>query len=549
MLPAKQFHVIGLKTLAGILFVGLATLAAHWSFSWIGYNPTDDGFTLAYSRRLLDGQIPHLDFIIIRPFLSPVLHMPFVWVAGDSLYWWSRAFVWFQWASMAWLWTMTINRLAGRPFRMIDCALLALIGMAFSANTWAVMAWHTIDGLWLATIGVALICGRTRRRLRFLGYLLLGTAYLCKQSFFPAVPLILLIHRDWRDLRLWLGAAIPGIAYVIYLALTGALWDAYIQLTAISSMADVLDSNARGLTVYVFFGYLAFRLIAGAPAIVGLTHNPRLSARLGAGLVAVVAILDIVTPAFTLRSLYATSYTLASLLLGGALYFVLEARRGNPFLQLILMILVLAWSATISVGAKSPALMAGPMVIALLAGILPAVFRPRWRTVVLLILAGLTAAGFRSLRHEVVYMEQPAARLTFALDGVFPGGRGIKTNPNTYAFLADLQKAVALASGYPDPYAILPDIPGYWARAAQRNPLPIDWAKNTELSDLRLLRRVTDALDAQRSHLTMIVQKVQAFPLPQGFKNLGSSDKFAVARHVRQNFKKCGETTYFELYR
>lgn len=535
--------------LIGIIFVALATLAAHWSFSWIGYNPTDDGFTLAYSRRLLDGQIPHLEFIILRPYLSPVLHMLWVWAAGESMYWWSRAFVWFQWASMAWLWTMTINRMAGRPFRMIDCVLVSLIGLVFSANIWAVMAWHTIDGLWLATLGVALICGRSRRQLRFLGYLLLGTAYLCKQSFLLSAPLVLLIHRDWRDFRLWLGAALPGIAYVVYLALTGALWDAYLQLTAYSSLANVLDANARGLTMYIFFGYLAFRLVEGTPAIAGLTNHPRLAAGAGAGLVAGVAALDIITPAFTYGDISTASYTLVALLLGGALYFVLEARRGNPFLQLILMVLVLAWSVTVSVGAKTPALMAGAMVGVLLAGILPAVCRPPWRTVVLLILAGLAVAGLYSIRYRKVYMDQPAAQLTYALDGVFPGARGIKTNPNTYAFLADLQQAVAQARQYPDPYAILPDIPGYWARAAQRNPLPIDWAKDTELPDSFLLQRLTDAIDAQRPHLTVIVQKVQAFPLRDGFKKLGSSDKFAAARHVRQQFKKCGETKYFELYR
>ena len=261
-----------------------------------------------------------------------------------------------------------------------------------------------------------------------------------------------------------------------------------------------------------------------------------------------MTVLDI-TPGFSRGSLYSSAYTLVSLLLGGALYFILEARRGNPFLQLILMILVLAWSVTVSVGAKTPVLMGGAMAGALLAAILPAVCRPPWRTMVLLILAGLAVTGFWSLRHKTVYMEQPASRLTCALDNVFPGGRGIKTNPNTYAFLADLQKAVALASKYPDPYAIVPDVPGYWARAAQRNPLPIDWAKNTELPDLRLLKRVTDSLDAQRSHLTVIVQKVEAFPLPKGFDRLESSDKFAVARHVRVHFKKCGDTKYFELYR
>ncbi len=537
------------KTLAGVVFVGLATLAAHAAFSWIGYNPTDDGFTLAYSRRLLDGQIPHRDFIIIRPFLSPVLHMPWVALAGDRLYWWSRAFVWFQWASMAWLWTMTINRLAGRPFRLADCLLAAVIGLVFTANAWAVMAWHTIDGLWLATLGVGLVCGRPRRRLRFLGYLLLGAAALCKQSFLPAGPLVLLIHRDWRDLRLWLAVILPGLFYAAYLGLSGALGDAVLQITAHSSLGDVLLSNTRSLTIHIFVGYAVFRLIAGKPAVGGLAGRTRLAAGLGVGLAAVVAALDILVPAFVHADFYPAAYTLAALLLGGALYFVLEAPRGHPFLQLILMIVVLAWSATISIGAKTPVLMGGAMIVAFLAAVLPAIGRPAWRTAVLLVLAGLSVAGMRHARRQRVYMEQPAANLTCPLDGVFPGGRGLRTNPNTFAFLADLQQAVALARQFPDPYAIVPDLPGYWAAAAQPNPLPIDWAKDTELPKESLLRRVTDALDAQRGRLTVIVQKVEAFPLRSGFKPLASNDKFAVARHVRRAFVRQAETRYFELFR
>ena len=66
-----------------IAFLFIVPTIAHIAFSWIGFNPTDDGFTLAYSRRLLDGQIPHKDFIIIRPILSPLLHTPIVYLFLD----------------------------------------------------------------------------------------------------------------------------------------------------------------------------------------------------------------------------------------------------------------------------------------------------------------------------------------------------------------------------------------------------------------------------------------------------------------------------------
>ena len=81
------------ELLALASFLVLVSLLSHLSFSWMGFTPTDEGFTLAHSRRILDGQVPHRDFIIIRPFISPLLHVPEVFFGGDYTLWLSRLFV------------------------------------------------------------------------------------------------------------------------------------------------------------------------------------------------------------------------------------------------------------------------------------------------------------------------------------------------------------------------------------------------------------------------------------------------------------------------
>ncbi len=58
---------------------------AHLLFSWMGFSPIDDGFTLAYGRRILEAEVPHRDFII-RPFISPLIHVPCVLFGGDYTY-------------------------------------------------------------------------------------------------------------------------------------------------------------------------------------------------------------------------------------------------------------------------------------------------------------------------------------------------------------------------------------------------------------------------------------------------------------------------------
>src|SRR3712207_1301334 len=86
------------NALASVAFLLVLPTLAHLLFSWRGFAPVDDGFTLTYSRRILEGQVPHRDFIIIRPFISPLLHTPFVLFGGEYTYWVSRIFVWFQFA-------------------------------------------------------------------------------------------------------------------------------------------------------------------------------------------------------------------------------------------------------------------------------------------------------------------------------------------------------------------------------------------------------------------------------------------------------------------
>src|SRR5919199_912105 len=88
---------------ATALVLTAVPVVAHFFYSWIGFNPTDEGFILAYSRRLLDGQVPHRDFIAIRPTGSSYLHIIDLLIGGDYTLWISRLFVWFELACTAWM--------------------------------------------------------------------------------------------------------------------------------------------------------------------------------------------------------------------------------------------------------------------------------------------------------------------------------------------------------------------------------------------------------------------------------------------------------------
>src|ERR671921_1624312 len=148
--------------LVSVAFLLVVPTLAHLLFSWRGFATVDEGFTLAYSRRILEGQVPHRDFIIIRPFISPLLHTPFV-LFGEYTYWASRFFVWFQFACISWAWVCIADRAFGNPFDNATKPFVALASFAASVHYFVLTAWHTVDGLFLASIGVWMLLTRQHK--------------------------------------------------------------------------------------------------------------------------------------------------------------------------------------------------------------------------------------------------------------------------------------------------------------------------------------------------------------------------------------------------
>ncbi len=515
----------------------LVPILAHVLFSPLGFSPTDDGFTLAYSRRLLDGQVPHRDFIIIRPAFSPFLHMPEVLLGGETTYLLSRLIVCFQFAMIVWLWTVMGVRRSGAVFPGVITACLMLIGFMLSAHTFPLMAWHTIDGLMFVSAGLAMRFLLPRRYHPF-AYLLIGTSAICKQSFLLTAPLLILALSDWRNIRCWVAAALPGLLYVAYLWLNRALEAGVQQL---SSQTGLIQTGLGSyLTVEMFLG-----ILLGA----GVTYQAayrQIPFRLTTGL---FTILLLIGAASLISTLF--SFMLFGFLLGFALVQHLR-QQSSPYVPLALSALILAWSASLSLGYNTPVLMSGPLVLVFLVYVgtqSQLWMRPRLLVGVSVALVVMVGVTFMSARLHSIYREQPASHLTYDLAGIVPGMAGIRTNANTFTWLADLHQAVEMASASSPRYAIIPDLAGWWAKSPQPNPLPIDWVLDVELNSQALVARVIDSLDSQRGNLVIIVEKHDVNSLAEGFFVLEASVEHAVVRYVRETFMPTATTRFFTLYR
>src|SRR5436190_21176575 len=92
---------------AGGTAVALAVILAlvgHALYSRYGYNPTDEGMIIAMSRRVLEGEVIHRDFIFSRPIGSVLVGVPMVAFGGDWTYLLSRFWAWFCLSSVAVMW-------------------------------------------------------------------------------------------------------------------------------------------------------------------------------------------------------------------------------------------------------------------------------------------------------------------------------------------------------------------------------------------------------------------------------------------------------------
>lgn len=555
----------GAHLLAAAIFLTAVPAAAHLCYSWMGFNPTDDGFILGYARRLIEGQFPHRDFISLRPVLSPALHIPFVSLGGEYTFWLSRAFVWWQFAFIAWCWTDQLNRHLDRPLGPGMQALTAGLAFAAMANCQPIMAWHTVDGLFLITAGLVCCKGNTRRR-QLVGYLMIGAAALCKQNFLLVALLAPPILGDARRVSVWMMTGFPVGMYALLLVVGDAWQDGWQQLAAQHGFwkVGVVNYVHRPLLWFgILAGYLTARLRYGPLPGAGIAAVRRLRENAGWALMGLVPIIATAWAVYFHNRTPELSFALLGAVAGITLHLLIDQDTGRrEAVRLLALLLVSGYTASISIGMRSPVWMIGGLLAACIITAGPIRCRrsatetrrsriTAWgRPAMMLLASTALLAAVGKGRSDRVYRDRPARELTCSLAGVLPGGRGIYTNPNTAAFLADLNQAVRRAKSYGDIYAALPAVGAHWVQADQTNPLPIDWAQGIELNDPAVLDRVLRAIDDHAGGCTFIVQKVNSVELAWDFVPLHDPAGYhAAAGYVRDHFTRVAQTPYFELYR
>lgn len=523
-----------------LLFIIASAGLSQILFSGLGFNPTDDGFTLSYSRRILDGQIPHLDFIIIRPFLSPLIHVPVVAFGGQYTFYLSRFIVWIQFAVIS---VLLIRFIIIYADLLVDRKIeifFYLITFITAAHTFPIMAWHTIDGLMIALIGLNLLLNGSKFK-RNLGFIFLGLAYLCKQSYLPVGFLFLLFNSNWKKLGNWLSFLSPIFFYLLILRLFGikAFEEGIIQI--------ISQTNFLSIIKFYLESYWLFAGIASG-IIMWLSINKfKNKIKLIVTFILIFIILLIL-----LGNLIGTINKI-SLYFGGVfivltlVYLNQQKNLANKSLQAYLIIVILGISVSISIGYPYPVFVTGGLLLLIYEFLCRNGYRIKINKWILTIIALLIISSFIYSRFTFIYRESNAKQINYDLGEILPGASLIKTNVSTYKVLADLNKITKSISNQKKKYAIIPDNAGYWAKATQQNPLSIDWVYEVELNKNLLIDRIIHDLENKRDSIFIIVQKYDSEFIAKEFISVNYANP--IIKYVRQKFDLVYETRYYYIYK
>jgi hypothetical protein len=502
-----------------------------------GLNETDGGFLTGLAWQVLSGKTLYHDIVYVRPPLP-------VWLRALELRALPEQFAvlgerWFFYAKVGLYTWLAAAMLAGGARHW----MLATLGFVVSAHCYPPMAWHTVDGILFGVLAAYCSASAAPARL-VLGGAALAAALLCKQSFYPLLPLFLLFliwekEGRWsRLVRFSSGFFLCNGLFFSYLA-KNSLLSSYFQMT--NGAASGGQAFQHGVLDY-------FRITPelGLPSLLLLApvawyfwrgqNRPLARAAWLFWLGALVASYTAVT---WLRQEHTVPFAQSRALFWVAAAVVIRhcvksvAPTDSPFaIHHSSLLLAITWCAAVSWGYNLPMLFATPWVWAAME-CTDALWRPsespqlrRWASLALL-LALLLA--FRA-GHEFVYRDGLRSAMGLRMATIFPQLGGIYSDQET----ADLYQSLKdLAVRYPN-FKTLPAFPQANFLTKTTPPLPLDWVVSRETnSDNQLIFR-----QFEKKAPVLLVQKTFA-------DKIQTDPELAVTREFFRRGQILEETPHF----
>lgn len=472
-------------------------------FGWRGFCDTDQGFILGISWRLGLGQVPYTDFIYVRPLFSPWLHSLFLNLFPENLQLiGSRLlFYLFLWGSVL-LCTQTIKRFFDLEKWGISPWLFACLAFVLSVHNFPPMAWHTIDGILLGSLGLFLLSRKPHIGWGIAGMIALFLAAACKQSFYP-MPIVGIVVLIWLyPIKKAVIAALSGVGISLsigWMSFGGGeqIGKFLAQSTGTASAKDLLQAGfikylkpMIGISLPLVLGAFGVKWLSAKGKLPGFIDNGYKKGVFGilfwCGIVALIGLtaLKSVLQGAYLPPQYGypqALFGIALVPLGMGLFARAqpESEGEEPVLPrkakygVLLTLLGLAWCSGISWGYSWPVLVFVPILVGVMAFAQETLnfTPPKWLFPTLLAMLFLLNVNLG--RHA--YHDQGPHE--HHLGEVFPKATGVYTGQVNFQKHQELKQ---LIERYGDGFSVLPAMPLAHFLNGSTPQLPVDWAHNAE---------------------------------------------------------------------
>lgn len=480
---------------------------------------TDDGEVLGMAWRVSNGQLPHTDFYSIRPAGFSYIHAPFTRLETGMLAY-DRLFVVFQFCATAYF---TLAALLQKQ-RVVNglTAILTVTAFMLNVNSWPILAWHTIDGLFLASF-VLFLASRSSLQSKYSTYIfaitwfIAGATVLMKQGYLLFLAILAGYYFAIGLRRAIFFIPFSTIPIGAYLWLSKEASPSTLTQISIGSSSPIEFLIPLGVFLFefkepVFVVFFILTLLSTSMSIKGLKSKENHSRAfclfrtlLPFALILVMGILQ----DFSMSDGWIHIAIINATLM---LFFFRDSKKD---IWIGIAMLSLAYLISISRGVPSPSLLVGTFLVAAFSKSIFIYSRncqPLKSYVVLLISAIfflLTFFTTNAARSNFVYQEAPRDLLKYQVP--IDTLKHIRMSERSAKYLTVISECI---SKYPaSRTAILPDGPGIYPIFKLQNPFPNDWFYNLELDPTgkgegmiiheRNIREVVSELNQSNSWLVL----------------------------------------------
>lgn len=519
------------KTIAyDILFILIVTAICHLLFSKYGFNPTDEGFVLSATNRVLHGQIPHVDFSSVRPLGYAYLHIPELLISKTHFFLVSRFVFWLEQVLIAFLWVRFLIRFSKQEISWFNKYALAIICFIFNVHYFPCSVLHTIDGLLMCVIGLNIII--SEKRFSFLGFIFIGFAALCKQNYLMALPIFIFLLGRKKVLLNFTAGLLPIIIYIALISFYGGWSELIIQLSGHNELAKV------GLLSYTksrlfFTGIITSFII--------LKHRNIITRHL--------LFCTLMLVCFYAMYTYRYHERYSFLILGACIgaFMVTVIKSEFKFSVIFTIGITLGWCVSISIGYNSPALFLGAILTSLYLYLNNSTTaKPFLKINYMLFILTPFLVLFCYIRYHFIYRESPKSTLSYSLNNLVEGASGIYTNKNTFLVLLELD---SLKKTIPGVIAI-PDFTSCNILHSHKSEILTEWPNKTEVPNQKILDFIIHPIINDTSTL-ILIPKYNTSVLCVKFEKTSPEkvSDFLLLSYIFKHYEKIQEYRYFELYR